>query len=68
MICAGVLYPLQRAFLYTFKPELIPYDHISAVEFERQQSGMHAASVRTFDLSVSIKPEAATRTKSFLFR
>lgn len=29
---------------------------------------MHAATVRTFDLSVSIKPEAATRTKSFLFR
>lgn len=65
---AGVLYPLQRAFLYTFKPELVPYDHIESVEFERQQSGLHASNVKTFDLSISIRADAATRTKNFLFR
>lgn len=67
-LVAGVLYPLQRAFLYTFKPELVPYDHIESVEFERQQSGLHASNVKTFDLAIAIRPDAATRTKNFLFR
>lgn len=67
-IHAGVLYPLERSFLYTFKPELIPYDQIESIEFERQQSGMHASSLRTFDLSVVIKADAAMRTKHFQFR
>jgi hypothetical protein len=66
--CAGTLYPLERGFLYTFKPELIPFDHIEAVEFERQQSGMHASSLRTFDLSITIRADAPTRTKHFQFR
>ena len=67
-VAAGILYPLERAFLYTFKPELIPYEHIESVEFERQQSNMHAATLRTFDLSITIKPDAALCTKNFQFR
>jgi Histone chaperone Rttp106-like len=64
---AGTLYPLERGLLYTFKPEFVPLEHIESVEFERQGDALHVAQ-RTFDLSVTVKAAAATRTKHFLYR
>jgi Histone chaperone Rttp106-like len=65
---AGVLYPLERAFLYTFKPELIPFDQVDKVHFERQGAKTNAPLTRTFDLTVTIRPDSPMKQKTFEFR
>ena len=67
--CAGVLYPLERAFLYLLRPELIPFEHIASVEFERQSSGT-ATALRTFDMTVHVRGDSGTaaRARAFQFR
>jgi structure-specific recognition protein 1 len=51
----GLLYPLERSFLFVHKPTFyIRFEDIAFVEFARVSSGNAGANTRTFDLLVGL--------------